>query len=337
MDGRRGPFHAALPLGSWFGVRVLLSVWFPIIAIIFWWKFQFQLGTLLTVLLLGSVLLHELFHAFAARWTGGTADEILLWPAGGLVNARPEQSFRSEFLTAAAGPAANLLLCLTMLGILRTRGTGELPPGLLHPFMLVNVDLQQDFWGSVALITFDLNWLLLLVNLIPVYPLDGGHMLQSILAAKWVDAETARFATLRIGMALGLAAAVLGLTFDFIWLVFIGFLVFSMDLYEFFMLQMSDQLDDSFLGYDFSQGYTSLERSQTGERRAGFIQRWRQRRAARKRERDEQERVETEQLLDELLDKVHREGIQALTDSEQRFLKKASNRYRSGDRPRRES
>ena len=103
MDGRRGPFHAALPLGSWFGVRVLLSVWFPIIAIIFWWKFQFQLGTLLTVLLLGSVLLHELFHAFAARWTGGTADEILLWPAGGLVNARPEQSFRSEFLTAAAG------------------------------------------------------------------------------------------------------------------------------------------------------------------------------------------------------------------------------------------
>lgn len=318
---------------------MLISVWFPAIAFVLWWKFKFQLGTLLTVLLLGSVLLHEFFHAIAARWTGGTADEILLWPAGGLVNARPAPSFRSEFLTVAAGPAANLLLCLAMIPVVYARhaATGEFPAGLFHPFELVNVDLTKDFWGSVALLTFDLNCLLLLINLIPVYPLDGGQMLQSILAARWVDAETARFAALRIGMALGLIGGVFGLMFDAIWLVFMGFLVFSMDLYEFFMLQMSDQLDDSFLGYDFSQGYTSLERSQSGERRAGFIQRWRQRRAARKRERDELERIETEQLLDELLDKVHREGIQALTDSERRFLQKASNRYRSGDRPRRES
>lgn len=338
MDGRRGPFHAAIPLGSWLGVRVLLSVWFPILAFIVCWRFGLQVGALLTILLLGSVLLHEMFHALAARWTGGTADEILLWPAGGLVNARPDTNFRSELLTAAAGPLANLLICLALLPAVITDppAADRLPVGLLHPFELVAVDLGKDLWGGVALLAFDVNWLLLLVNLIPVYPLDGGHMLQSTLAARWVDAETARFATLRIGMAVGLACAVLGLMFDQIWLVFIGFLVFCMGLYEFFMLQISDQLDDSFLGYDFSQGYTSLERSQTGERRTSFLQRWRQKRAARKRERAEQERIETEQLLDELLDKVHREGIQALTDSERRFLQKASTRYRSGDRPRRD-
>ncbi|MBL8849452.1 MAG: hypothetical protein JNG89_07200 [Planctomycetaceae bacterium] len=330
MDGRRGPFHAAIPLGTWLGVRILLSVWFPALVLVFCYRFGFQTGLLLTVLLLGSVLVHELFHAFAARTTGGSADEILLWPAGGLVNARPASGFRSEFLTAAAGPAANLLLCAAMLPIVlaRTRVAGEIPPGLLHPFVLVDVKLDQDFWGDVALLTFDLNWLLLLVNLIPVHPLDGGNMLQSILTARWVDAETARFATLRVGMAVGLLGAVSGLMFDQIWLVFLGFLIFCMDLHEFFMLQMSDQLDDSFLGYDFSQGYTSLERSPSAERRAGFIQRWRQRRAARKREREAQERIETEQLLDELLDKVHREGIQTLTDSERRFLQKASSRYR---------
>jgi len=338
MDGRRGPFHAAIPLGTWLGVRILLSVWFPALALIFCYRFGLQIGMLLTVIALGSTVLHEMFHAFGARWTGGSADEMLLWPAGGLINARPGPGFRSEFLTVAAGPAANLLLCLAMLPVVlaKTRAVGSLPPGLLHPFELVPVTLTTNFWSDVALLTFDLNWLLLLLNLIPVHPLDGGRMLQSVLAAKWVDAETARFAALRVGMALGLIGAVFGLLFDQIWLVFVGFLIFCMDLHEFFMLQLSDQLDDSFLGYDFSQGYTSLERSQMAERRAGFIQRWRQKRAALKREREEQERVETEQLLDELLDKVHKEGIQTLTDSERRFLQKASSRYRSGDRPRKE-
>jgi Zn-dependent protease len=338
MDGRRGLFHAAIPLGSWFGVRVLLSVWLPVLAIILCCKFQLQKGILLSVLVLASVLLHELFHAFAARWSGGSADEILLWPAGGLVNVRPGSGLRSEIVTLAAGPAANLLLCAAMLPVVLSRTTeaGALPPGLLHPFLLVPTDLKADFWGDVGLLMFEVNWLLLLVNLVPVHPLDGGQILQSILTAKWVDVDTARFATLRVGMILGGLGAVMGLIFDQIWLVFLGMLIVCMDMREFFVLQVSEQLDDSFLGYDFSQGYTSLERSQARERRAGFLQRWRQRRAARKREQEEQERIETEQLLDELLDKVHREGIQALTDPERRFLQKASNRYRSGDRPRQE-
>lgn len=338
MDGRRGLFYAAIPLGSWFGVRVQLSVWLPVLAIILCVKFQLQLGLLLSVLLLASVLLHEFFHVFAARWTGGSADEILLWPAGGLAYTRPAATFRSEFMTAAAGPAANLLLCLAMLPVVvaRSRDSGALPPGLLDPFVLVATDLKQDFWGDVALLMFEVNWLLLLVTLIPVYPLDGGQMLQSALTAKWLDAESAKFTTLRVGMFIGAFGAVMGLMFDQIWLVFVGFLVVCLGMREFFMLQLAEPMDDSFLGYDFSQGYTSLERSQSRERRAGFIQRWRQRRAAVKREREEQERIETEQLLDELLDKVHREGIQALTDSERRFLHKASTRYRSGDRPRTE-
>jgi hypothetical protein len=72
MDGRRGPFHAAIPLGSWLGVRVQLSVWFPVLTLIFCYRFGLERGLLLTVLLLASVLLHEMFHALAARWTGGS-------------------------------------------------------------------------------------------------------------------------------------------------------------------------------------------------------------------------------------------------------------------------
>lgn len=336
MDGRRGLFYAAIPLGSWFGVRVMLSVWLPVVAFVLCVKFQLQLGLLLTVLLLAAVLVHEFFHVFAARWTGGSADEIVLWPLGGLAYTRPAPGFRSEFITAAGGPAANLLLCLAMLPAVLTRTGGTLPPGLLQPFVLAAVELKQDFWGDLALLMFEINWLLFLINLIPVYPMDGGQMLQSILTMRWLDAETAKFSTLRVGMFIGAIGAVMGLAFDQIWLVFLGFFVVCLNMSESHRLQVSEQLDDSFLGYDFSQGYTSLERSQARERRAGFLQRWRQRRAEARREREEQERIENEQLLDELLDKVHREGIQALTDSERRFLQKTSNRYRSGDRPRQE-
>ncbi len=335
MDGHRSPFHAAISLGSWFGVRVQLSLWFPIVALILCWKFELQLGLLVTLLLFLSILVHEFAHIFAARATGGSANEILMWPAGGLAMTRPANTFHSEFLTSAAGPLSNLVICLLTYPAVSAAG---FPAGIWHPFELVPVELKDAFWQDCAVLLFDLNFLLFLVNLLPVYPLDGGQMLLAVLSLR-IDGETAKFAALRIGMAVGLIAAVFGLMFEQVWLVFLGFLVFCMDMHEFFMVQLSEQLDDSFLGYDFSQGYTSLERSQARERerererKPGMIGRWRQRRAEQRRLRDEAERVATEQKLDELLDKVHREGISSLSDAERRFLQNASSRYRSPDRP----
>jgi len=331
MDGHRSPFHAAVSLGTWFDTRVRLSVWFPIIAVILCVKLDsIKLGLLVTSLLLLSVIVHEFFHVFAARATGGSADEILIWPAGGLAFTRPAGTFRSEFMTAAAGPLSNLLLCLATFPLVYRLG---FPAGSFHPFELPAVELKAQFWQDVILLLFAVNWLLFLINLLPAYPLDGGQMLRSAIALR-TDAETARFASLKIGMALGAVGAVAGLMFDLIWLVFIGFFVLCMAMYEFFAIQLADQFDDSFLGYDFSQGYTSLERAEPrAARRPGPLQRWRQRRAEEKRQREEQERIETERRVDELLDKVHREGMNALTDAEKRFLQKASGRYRSQDRP----
>jgi Zn-dependent protease len=331
MDGHRSPFHAALPLGTWFATRVRLSIWFPIIALIFCVNLKsIPLGLLVTLLLLVSVTIHEFFHVFAARATGGSADEILIWPAGGLAFTRPAAGFYSEFVTSAAGPLSNLLLCFATFPVVFKLG---FPPGTFQPFVLPAVELRQHFWQDVGVLLFALNWVLFLINLLPVYPLDGGQMLRAAIAVR-TDHETARYASLKIGMALGVVGAVAGLMFDLIWLVFIGFFVLCMGMYEFFTIQLADQFDDSFLGYDFSQGYTSLERAeQRAPRRPGPLQRWRQRRAEEKRQREEQERIETERKVDELLDKVHREGMNALTEAEKRFLQKASGRYRSQDRP----
>jgi Zn-dependent protease len=340
MDGHRSPFNLAIPAGTWLGTRVRFSLFCPAIAIVFCFSLHsLTLGLLVTAVLLVSVLIHEFFHVFGARWTGGSADEILVWPGGGLAFPRPASNLYSEIMTTAAGPLANMLLCLVTFPLVYYYAAGgAFVAGTFNPIYIPERG-EVEILEYVVLLTFALNWTLLLLNLLPVYPLDGGQILLALLADRY-ERETARFAAMRIGLAVGFVCAVCGLAFhdpeanrDLIWLVFIGMLLLSMNLYHFLMSQLSDQFDDSFLGYDFSQGYTSLEKSaeHETERRPGPIQRWKMRRAEQRRLREEQERAETEERMDALLDKVHREGMEALTDAERRFLKKASSRYRSQD------
>src|SRR5262249_22788792 len=90
--------------------------------------------------------------------------------------------------------------------------------------------------------------------------------------------------------------------------------------------------EEALFGYDFSQGYTSLE-GDAGDapprrRRPNFWQRWLQRRALQKRQREQERREADEARLDHLLSKVQREGLAALSDEERRFMKRVSGRYR---------
>src|SRR5262249_25640749 len=93
--------------------------------------------------------------------------------------------------------------------------------------------------------------------------------------------------------------------------------------------------EDAPFGYDFSQGYTSLEGEAAAapparRRRPNVFQRWLQRRAARKAQRDVERREAEDRRMDELLEKVQREGLQSLSDEERRFLTRVSARYRGG-------
>lgn len=335
MDGQRSPFTFAISLGTWFGTRVRFSLACPLIAIIFCVKLGLEVGLLVTLVLFVSILIHEFFHVFGARRTGGSADEILIWPGGGLAFPRPAANLYSELTTTAAGPFANLLLCIVTFPVVYFAGMQSelgIPAGTFNPLVIPNRESAAQLLDYVVLLTFSLNWTLLLLNLLPIYPLDGGQILLTLLAERF-ERETARFAAMRIGMAVGFLGACGGLMFDQIWLVFIGMLLLAMNMYHFLVAQMSDQFDDSFLGYDFSQGYTSLEKSERREteRRPGPIERWKRKRAEQRRQREEQEQAATAERIDALLDKVHREGMDALTDAERRFLKKASTRYRSQD------
>ena len=137
----------------------------------------------------------------------------------------------------------------------------------------------------------------------------------------------------RIAIAFAIVLAVVDLIFFGNLIVLtLAFMIVVLALQESFQMQATESYDDSFMGYDFSQGYTSLEKSEAAakpERRAGLLARWLARRKAEKQRRQLDLEQQTEQQLDAILAKVHERGLTSLTPSEKRLLKRASNRYRS--------
>src|SRR5262249_51127999 len=102
-----------------------------------------------------------------------------------------------------------------------------------------------------------------------------------------------------------------------------------------FLLESGVLEEDGVFGYDFSRGYTSLERDDPRPRKPrqkSFFQRLRQNWADKKRKREEAQRQEEERRVDELLAKVQQSGMQSLTEEEQRFLKRVSAKLRNRDR-----
>ncbi|MGH7171067.1 MAG: site-2 protease family protein [Gemmataceae bacterium] len=118
--------------------------------------------------LFGIVLLHEFGHALACRQVGGLADTIVLWPLGGIAFVRPPQRAGALLWTAAAGPLVNVLLIPLLGGLVILDGRVD--------WSTLSADLP---WFLKALLA--INVAVLIFNLMPVYPLDGGQILQGLL------------------------------------------------------------------------------------------------------------------------------------------------------------
>lgn len=118
--------------------------------------------------LFGFVLLHEFGHALACRQVGGKAERIVLWPLGGVAFVSPPRRPGAMLWSIAAGPLVNVLLFPLLTGLLffaRHAGWNQALPDLYI--------LCKSLWI--------INTVLLVFNLLPVYPLDGGQILQSLL------------------------------------------------------------------------------------------------------------------------------------------------------------
>ncbi len=145
--------------------------------------------------LFGSVVLHEIAHALAARHYRLAIDGITLFIFGGVAEMTDEPPHpRAELVVAVAGPAASLAIGLG-LGAVWMAGPSE---GIAVPLAYVV--------GYLAV----MNLLLVAFNLIPAFPLDGGRVLRSILWDFGKDLTRATRITSAIGSAFGIFLILLG-------------------------------------------------------------------------------------------------------------------------------
>jgi Zn-dependent protease len=276
------------------------------------------------------ILLHEFGHCFAARSVGGSAEEILMTPLGGLAMAMAPRRPWPTFVTVVGGPAVNVLICLLCgLGTYMILGVFPLGPwtfGRAYGHVIYSGWFQLSsylFW------IYTWSYGLLLFNLLPVFPLDGGQLLQSIL---WrpMGYYKSMMLTLNIGLVgsvlMGMVGvATLGMVGGGLLLILIAVNCF-LNCFQLRAVMRAEGpwgfTEEDAVGY--AGGLSAAPRP---SRRRKLAAGWA---AMKERNRTRQARAEQE-TIDAILAKVSDRGMQSLTWWERRALRKATERQRQRD------
>ena len=227
------------------GIRIAVDwSWFLILFLVIFWMSQFYedllgpsgsssqaflLAVLTAVGFFGSILLHELGHAVAARRNGIGITGIQLWIFGGMARMdREADSPSTELKVALSGPLVTLAIvaALTVGGIAAVGWDGFRNAAVLESTAGVS--------GVVAMIAWlaFINALVLVFNLLPAFPMDGGRVARALAWWKTGDRTSATRFAANLGrvfgylfMAGGLALIFTGDIFSGVWLALIGTVV----------------------------------------------------------------------------------------------------------------
>jgi Zn-dependent protease/CBS domain-containing protein len=219
--------NASLTLGRILGIRISINwSWLVVFVLIVWTLasaiFPAQnaglsdatyvvMAVVAALLFFGSLLLHELGHALQARREGMEIDGITLWLFGGVASFRGTfPSAGAEFRIAIAGPLVTLVLGVAFIALAVLVPMGDAVDGVLA-------------WLGIT------NLFLLVFNLLPALPLDGGRVLRSALWKARGDFGWATRLAAGIGRAFGFAFIAIGIAaliftsqFSGVWLAFMG-------------------------------------------------------------------------------------------------------------------
>lgn len=222
-------FGKGLKLGCVMGIEIWLDYSWLIIFFLLLWSLSggyfpvtypgfsktgyLIMGAISALGLFACVLLHELSHSYVALRSGIGVPRITLFIFGGVAQIAEEpKSARMEFNIAVAGPICSLILA-GLFWVIATLGDAALPTPLI-PI------LKYLAFVNTALVIF---------NMIPGFPLDGGRILRAYLWGRWRDLRRATYTVSQIGSFCGIGLVVLGGIFILtgnliggIWFIFIG-------------------------------------------------------------------------------------------------------------------
>lgn len=312
----------SFPIGTYLDINVRVSIWFILMPL---WLFALGIrsGTLADAvqfmlltyaLLFVSVLLHEFGHCLGCRKVGGFANEILMWPLGGLAFTSPPKTVWANFITVAAGPFVTLVLA-TVPYVVLTVMPGESPVSL-NP---LNSRIWSAYWAGGPLVRiladlYAINYFLLLLNMLLVfYPFDGGQLVQ-IAVWKFTNYRKSMIWAVRIGMIGAVVVGIAGIVMHF------GLTIICV--FGFIASYQRGQMLREEGAYEPWQ--ESLDINPNASNQKSWWQKRKEAKAAKKAaaEADKKQKLEAE--VDRILDKVHRVGLQSLSSREKKVLQQAT-------------
>ena len=206
---------------------LLLLVWIAVIYFVQGGPVAARDGLIFILLLFVSIVLHEFGHALTARRYGVATRDITLLPIGGVARLeRMPEDPKEELVIAIAGPAVNVGIVLLLL-IVAGPMTGA---GASLQLMDARAGiLDRLFWANIIIVLF---------NLIPAFPMDGGRVLRAILALRMEYVRATQIAA-RIGQGLAFVFGFIGLFFNPL-LIFIALFVYLAATQEAATAEMKD-------------------------------------------------------------------------------------------------
>jgi Zn-dependent protease/CBS domain-containing protein len=229
------------------GIRITVDwSWFFVLFLVIFWlsdfygkvlgesssaSTPFALAVISAIGFFGSIVLHELGHAFAALRNGIGISSIQLWIFGGMARMdRESDSPAAEFKVAVAGP----LVTLAIVVVLTAVGLAAVGPEEFRQAVLI--ESNSGVSGAMAAVGWLawINLVVLLFNLLPAFPMDGGRIVRAIAWWRTGDRTSATrfaanlgrvFAYIFIGGGLLMIAS--GNIFGGVWLALIGFVINS--------------------------------------------------------------------------------------------------------------
>jgi stage IV sporulation protein FB len=339
-------FSWSIDLGRWAGSRLRVHwslVLFAALALLGgataetprFWPTLGWLAVLFVVL-----ILHEMGHLAAAAWKEADAEDVMLWPLGSLVGPSRARSHENPWVAAGGLFVSGALAAVTFVA-LRMLGAGMVVdpfgkwPDSGAPLILGTEGRFAPMTPIWYLGWFGwLNWVVFLANLLlPALPFDMGRIVRATIARPvFGESRDAMIAPWLAHVAAILLALIGGLRLvlyrraDSLTLIMLALLIEIFVRAEARLMEEGSFFDDGVFGYDFSEGYTSLEASTAKVRphRESALKRWRRRRSDQRKQRLQAQFAADDRRLDEILDKLHRQGKASLTDEENRFLVRVS-------------
>ena len=348
-------------IGRWVGIQVNIHVmFFLVVAFVFAVQWQHahslsrdQMGTALvtSLVLLISVIVHEIGHIFSTVNLGGRVNRIVLTPWGGNSDVDLPENPWAQLIVAASGPFVNLAIFMFSAALLLQTNLGSFEE-------IINVLRPHSFDASAGAVSLFkiaawVNFYLFAVSLIPCFPFDGAQLVRASLALMGLNASKLRSECAIMVLGNAVALGIVGLAlflFDFhhgpvqpmwffvmsagITLHFASRYSFEVESKKALASHNAQQWDFDKLGSDAAFGgasddYHSGLGDLNDEDMISQSQWMTEKQEARQRERLEQEYLE-DRKADEILEKLHISGmgIEGLNAEEQAILNRVSDRLR---------